>query len=107
MNNIYENLTEDELWDNFESDFFRCQEPELFEKIKELCGEKGLIDYVAISDAIEFTDYAMENVMATPQIIFIKKLLDEMVKRKRIHPKQKQLTEKVIRELNYNYFYIF
>lgn len=107
MEDIFKGFTEDQLWENFENDFFRCNEPELFEKIKELCGEEGLADYALISDAIEFTDYAMENVMATSEIIFVKKYLDEMMKRKGIHPQQKQLAKKFIRELNYNYFYMF
>jgi hypothetical protein len=107
MKDLFKNLTEDELWGNFENDFSRRNESELFDRIKEICGEDGLRDYEAFTWAVEFTEYAEENVMTTSEIIFVKKYLDGMTNRKKIHPKQKQLAEKFIRKIYSDYFHLF
>lgn len=109
MENIFKDFTEDQLWGNFESDFFRCQEPEFIDRLEELMikNESIRIDYLIISKAVEFTDYHWSAFITKREIIFTKDKLVEMVNRKKIYPSQKHLAERYLRKLKYDYFYMF
>ena len=97
---MWRHMTMEQIWGNFETDLYQCEDDDLAQRIMELGGKKLFKDYLNIKNAMDNVGYlncVKDPVEDEDNELFIKPakhyvdVLNKMTKRKKIHPKQKQM----------------
>jgi hypothetical protein len=63
MENIFKDFTKDQLWENLESDFFRCREPEFIDRLEELMIKNESIRIANVTTVIGYIFRTMSDTL--------------------------------------------
>ena len=99
--NLWTCMTEEQIWGNFETDLYECDNFELCERLLELGGERLLRDYFFMKTALHCAEEPFWNIGSLGFLAQMKRYsqrLEEMAQRNNLHPKQKEMLQ-MIRKL--------